>query len=83
LKIQTIQTAERYGDCNKGNKRNPPRSLFNRFNRKSLNDSSAIWANKILEQINHKRKDTYQEIVKCRYDIKETVKWLEDFYLTC
>lgn len=49
----------------------------------SLNDSSAIWTNKILEQINHKRKDTYQEIVKCRYDIKEIVKWLEDFYLTC
>lgn len=49
----------------------------------SLEDSLAIWADKILEHINHKRKDTYQEIVKCGYDIKETVKWLEEFYLTC
>ena len=49
----------------------------------SLKDSLTIWADKIVERSEHERKDTYQEIVKNGYDIKETVRWLEEFYLTC
>ena len=49
----------------------------------SLKVSPEIWANKILDYKNHKRRNTYHEIVNKGYDIKETVKWLEKFYLTC
>jgi glycosyltransferase involved in cell wall biosynthesis len=47
----------------------------------SLKDSPVLWAEMILDNISHKRKDTQQEIIKQGYDIKETVKWLEEFYL--
>jgi len=49
----------------------------------SLNEPPVIWAKTILRKLSYKRRDTQQEIIKCGYDIKETVKWLEEFYLTC
>ncbi|MDB6353564.1 glycosyltransferase family 1 protein [Trichococcus sp. K1Tr] len=47
-----------------------------------LNSKTDIWANKILEKSsNYKRNDVSQAIFHSGYDIKETAKWLQDFYI--
>lgn len=47
----------------------------------SLDKSAAEWAEKVIEQSNTERTDTYCEIIKCGYDICENSKKLQDFYL--
>ncbi|KIO68278.1 hypothetical protein B4064_1768 [Caldibacillus thermoamylovorans] len=48
----------------------------------SLNSSSEYWANIVLKYNNdYKRKNTYEKIKNNGYDINQTVKWLESFYL--
>ena len=46
----------------------------------SLEANPSEWARAILAYKNYDRKDTYIEIQKARFDIKENVKWLEEFY---
>lgn len=46
----------------------------------SLENTAEIWAKKILNYSNHKRKNTSEEIAKSGYDINQEVKWLETFY---
>lgn len=48
---------------------------------KNLLDSSEEWANHILSKREIPRVDRSEEIRKCGFDIKETEKWLEEFYL--
>ena len=45
-----------------------------------LKNAAEIWAKKILNYSNHKRKNTSEEIAKSGYDINQEVKWLETFY---
>lgn len=48
----------------------------------SLDQSPEYWAEQVLKYANgYERKSTYEEICKSGYDIKEKVKWLEDFYI--
>lgn len=48
----------------------------------SLKDTEENWASQILSANNaYSRKDTSQEIIKSGYDIKDSSKWLENFYL--
>ena len=48
----------------------------------SLKDSADAWADKILKYANgYERFDTSKQIRKKGYDISETAKWLENFYL--
>lgn len=48
---------------------------------KSLEDSPKEWAKHILSRVNVPRIDTSNEVRKHGFDIKETSKWLEKFYL--
>lgn len=41
-----------------------------------------IWVSNILECLNNKHENTYEDIVKVGYDIKENVVWLQNFYET-
>lgn len=41
-----------------------------------------IWAEKALEKLNIKRRNTYEEIKDAGYDIKTIVKEIENFYLS-
>lgn len=48
----------------------------------SLKDSFDTWMNKILEYTSSKdRKNNYEAITKEGFNIDETSKWMEDFYL--
>ena len=47
----------------------------------SLADSPEKWANHILSRIEEPRYSRVEEIKKHGYDIEETSKWLESFYL--
>ena len=47
----------------------------------SLNDSEDIWVNHILKSINKQRRDTRKEIINAGFDIKESAKKLQEFYL--
>ena len=47
----------------------------------SLNDSPSAWAEKAMSMLPYERKDTSREIKEHHYDINETVKWLEEFYV--
>lgn len=47
----------------------------------SLNDSEDVWVNYILESINKLRKDTRKEIINAGFDIKDSAKKLQEFYL--
>lgn len=48
----------------------------------SLNSSSDIWANKILEyKFGYERKDTSKEIINSGYDIKSQSNWFQKFYI--
>ncbi|SJZ87871.1 glycosyltransferase family 1 protein [Garciella nitratireducens] len=47
-----------------------------------LKESAIIWAENILKYTNKfKRRNTYEEIKNSGYDILETTKWLQDFYM--
>lgn len=48
---------------------------------RSLDDSPEQWAEWILCRIDTPRKDMSEEICKAGYDIAETSKWLENYYL--
>ena len=48
---------------------------------KNLEDSPEEWAKHILNRVNVPRIDTSNEIREHGFDIKETSKWLEKFYL--
>lgn len=48
----------------------------------NLNKGAEIWANKILENCKFEnRKNTQSMIIKAGYDITNTAKYMEDFYL--
>ena len=48
----------------------------------SLNSSAEAWADRIMKyRDGYERKDTSQEIVAAGYDIQQSTKWLESFYL--
>lgn len=48
---------------------------------RSLDDSPEQWAEWILRHVDTPRKDMSEEIRKAGYDIAETSKWLENYYL--
>lgn len=60
-----------------------PREAFvtNLIDSVSLRESADTWAEKILKNSNYERRNTYNEICDSGYEIKDTSKWLEDFYL--
>ena len=48
----------------------------------SLKDSPDAWAETALEMIrSHVRQDEYQRIVDAGFDVKETARWWQNFYL--
>jgi glycosyltransferase involved in cell wall biosynthesis len=48
----------------------------------SLNDRPQLWANSILKYSHgYERLNNYEKIKSCGYDIKNTAKWVENFYL--
>ena len=47
----------------------------------ALSDSADIWANKIIQMMEWKRKDTFQEIKKAGFDIQQNAEKLQQFYL--
>lgn len=48
----------------------------------SLDESAEAWADRIMKyRDGYERKDTSQEIVAAGYDIQQSTKWLESFYL--
>ncbi|HHX68645.1 MAG TPA: glycosyltransferase family 1 protein [Gallicola sp.] len=47
----------------------------------SLNKSAEYWAEEILKSVPYKRKDNSEIIKNKGYDIVESAKWLENFYL--
>ena len=47
----------------------------------SLKESADIWAKVVNDSFEYERKNTYNDIYKGGYEIKETSKWLEDFYI--
>lgn len=47
----------------------------------SLSKSPEYWGERAIEKINSKREDTSKLIKDAGYDIKDTTKWLEKFYL--
>ncbi len=46
-----------------------------------LDDSPKIWAEYILNNINYERKNTFNQIVTKKYDIKQNALELQNFYL--
>lgn len=47
-----------------------------------LSKSAKEWAEIMIEKIaNFEKKDRKQEIIDAKFDIKESVSWLEDFYI--
>lgn len=46
----------------------------------SLSKSPEYWSEVAINKLNYKRKDTSELIKASGYDIKETAKWLENFY---
>lgn len=56
--------------------------LTNLVERCSLSDSPEKWADKILQYENgYERRNTYNELKSAGYDIKDTAKKLQEFYL--
>ena len=47
----------------------------------SLSKSPEYWGERAIEKINSQREDTSKLIKDAGYDIKDTTKWLEKFYL--
>lgn len=49
----------------------------------SLKQPASVWAEKALDMAkNNVRKDMSEEIVKAGFDVHETARWLEEFYLS-
>ena len=46
-----------------------------------LAKGAKYWAQKILDQTNHKRENTYSDILKSGFDIQQNGVWLSNFYL--
>ncbi len=46
-----------------------------------LRASAALWAQRVLEQAKLPRCDHSEVICKCGYDIVQTARWLEEFYI--
>ncbi|MCR1839602.1 glycosyltransferase family 1 protein [Murimonas intestini] len=46
-----------------------------------LSQEPKVWAKAILDAKEIKRRDTYNEIVAAKFDIKENAKWMQDFYM--
>jgi len=61
-----------------------PQEAFvtNLIQKVSLKESLSKWAHYILKRENYKRANTHEQIVSKGYDINDTVKWLENFYIT-
>jgi glycosyltransferase involved in cell wall biosynthesis len=51
------------------------------INKVSLNDDIQTWVDYITKTIGLIRQNTQQQIINASYDIKQTSKWLEEFYL--
>ena len=47
----------------------------------SLNQSADEWAKHIISRLGEKRYSRVEEVKEKGYDIADTSKWLEDFYL--
>lgn len=47
----------------------------------SLQESVDTWAEKVIDSYPYERRNTFKEIYDSGYEIKETSKWLEKFYL--
>ena len=46
-----------------------------------LDEASEVWADTVLGYMDEfERKDTFDKVKKAGFDIKENVKWLEEFY---
>jgi glycosyltransferase involved in cell wall biosynthesis len=48
----------------------------------SLELSAKEWAKQILTFRETKKRNTYEQIVRAHFDIKENAKWLQDFYVS-
>ena len=47
-----------------------------------LDETPGVWADEVLKFADgYERKDTYETIVKKKFDIEENAKWLEEFYI--
>ena len=47
-----------------------------------LNDKPSLWAKRILKEISkYKRRNTTEEMIKAKYDIKDSAKELQELYL--
>ncbi|MBU5331134.1 glycosyltransferase family 1 protein [Anaerocolumna aminovalerica] len=55
--------------------------MSNLVSKVSLFESPDFWCEKVLERVNYERKDTIELIKSAGYDIKDTAKWLENFYM--
>jgi glycosyltransferase involved in cell wall biosynthesis len=47
----------------------------------SLKKPASYWAEHVIN-CNLEKKNTFNEIVSCGYDVKENAKWLQEFYLS-
>lgn len=47
----------------------------------SLDASIEVWVNQLIKAASYERTDTFERMKSSGYDIHETAKWLEDFYL--
>lgn len=46
-----------------------------------LSASASLWAEKVLDSLNTKRINTFEQIKDAGFDIKENAKWLQEFYI--
>ncbi|MDE7423389.1 MAG: glycosyltransferase family 1 protein [Lachnospiraceae bacterium] len=46
----------------------------------SLKESAKVWADKVLASSLYERKSCVEEVKRAGYDIRETAKWLEEWY---
>jgi glycosyltransferase involved in cell wall biosynthesis len=46
-----------------------------------VNDNYEIWAERMLFYKNFERRDTYEEVRRAGFEIKDAAKWLEDLYI--
>ena len=47
----------------------------------SLQDSPERWAKHVLDRSDEPRLDHFEEVKAAGFDVQETAKWLEEFYL--